>query len=178
MKVKPQRSTLLTVLCILTFVGSAYGIISAVIGLASASKVESFQAEMDRAKAEMKEDFKKDSTKNKNDKEAEKLAGKIFDEAAPMITKEGLQKQSYISIGACILTLIGALLMFQLKLPGFGVYVAGKLIEISAPLLLFGAGLVTGIQTALTAFIGLIFIVLYAFCIKEMRPAREEMDIQ
>ena len=180
MTVKPQRSTLLTVLCILSFIGGALGIVTGAINFASASKVESMKIEMDKQRAEMKEDFRKDSTgtKSAQDKKVEQLAGRFIDDAAQMMNKETIQKQAYIKIGASILTLLGAILMFQLKSVGFYTYLAGVIIEIAAPLLLFGATLITGFSAITSGFISLIFVVLYAFCLKEMRPVKEEMEIQ
>lgn len=174
---KPKRSTLLTVLCILTFIGSVYGIGNGVFTYVSADKMENVKTELEKARKEMKDDVAKDENKTDGDKRAEKIAGRFMEEASTMLTKENLQKQAFVAIGASILTLIGALLMWRLKAVGFGVYTLAKIIEVGAPFVIMGSGMLTGLSAAFQGFIALIFIVLYAFCLKEMRHNPAEVDV-
>lgn len=174
---KPRRSTLLTVMCILTFIGSAYGIISGALTYATASKIDQVQAEMKKANIEMKEEMKKDTAKTETDRKVEGFFGKMMEEATDMMSKENLQKQAMITICASVLTLLGAMLMWNLKILGFGIYTIAKIIEVGTPFVLYGTGLATGIGGAFAGFFALIFIVLYAFCIKEMRAQPEQPNI-
>ncbi|HMP92684.1 MAG TPA: hypothetical protein PKD90_07425, partial [Phnomibacter sp.] len=59
---------------------------------------------------------------------------------------------------------------------GFYLYVAGCLAEVGIPFAVLKVGFLLGISTAVGGFFSLIFIVLYAFCIKELRPVKANIE--
>jgi hypothetical protein len=68
-----------------------------------------------------------------------------------------------------IMTLVGAVMMFRLKRTGFGFYVIGTIVYVAAPLLIFGGkGFFATMMTVALAFLGLVFVVLYALNLKHM----------
>ena len=65
-----------------------------------------------------------------------------------------------------IITLVGAVLMFFQRRVGFYVYLAGVLVGLIAPLSVVG---ISALQTSFGVFFSLIFVGLYAYCLREMR---------
>lgn len=160
--VKPIRPTFLTVLCILTFIGSGYGIISGISGYFTAETTAGVtQAAMEDAK---------DQISGSGTDAGTRIAEKMLSGASEVLKPENLKKNALFSIIASIFTLVGAILMFQLKKAGFWAYVLGTVISIAAPFVIFGAGnLISMAATIGAAFIGIIFVVLYALNLKHLR---------
>lgn len=160
--VKPIRPTFLTVLCILTFIGSGYGIFSGITGYFTADTAAGVtQAAMEDAKDEI--------TGSSSDA-GTKMAEKMLSGMSEMMNPENLKKNALFTLIASILTLIGAILMFQLKKPGFWMYVLGTIISVAAPFAIFGAGNIISMGIALfAAFIGILFVILYALNLKYLK---------
>jgi SNF family Na+-dependent transporter len=60
--------------------------------------------------------------------------------------------------------------MFQMRKPGFWVYLLGTGVSVMAPLVVFGADNIVGIVMGSgTGLIGIVFCVLYAVNLKHMR---------
>ena len=158
---KSTRPTFLTVLCILTFIGSGWAIFSGVSSYLTADTT----ADIARAAMQDAQD-KMQSADDSGTKIAEKMLSGVSDVLKP----ENLKKSALFSIIASVFTLVGAILMFQLKKTGFWIYVAGIVITIVAPAIIFGAGnLVSMMSTIGSAFIGIVFIVLYALNLKHLK---------
>ena len=158
-----SRPTLLTVLCILTFIGGAFSLLGNVknylqpdIDTAAVTKV------LDSAKQEL------------TDKGGENLPGaivveKVMSGAAEMMDNQKLKRSSLISILSNLLILGGAFLMFQMKKVGFWVFLAGVGVSIAGPLMVFGTSNLLGLfMTMGSAFIGILFAVLYSLNLKKM----------
>ena len=159
----PQRPTLLTVLCILTFIGSAWGVISNISSYMNADVSSQVAGTMlDSAKEEI--------SKESDNESATKMAEKVISGASAMLNPENIKKNALFSILANLLTLGGAFLMFQLKKIGFWVYLAGTGIAIVTPLVVYGpANLMSIGMTAVIGFFGVLFAVLYSINLKYMR---------
>lgn len=158
---KPVRPTFLTVLCILTFIGSGWSIIS------SFSTYLTADTTADVARAAMQD--AQDEISNSNESGA-KMAEKMLSGVSDVLKPENLKKSALFTIVASIFTLVGAILMFQLKKTGFWVYIAGIAISIVAPIVIFGANnLITMMSTMGAALIGILFVVLYALNLKHLR---------
>lgn len=151
----PGRSTFLTVLCILTFIWSSYGIVGGIYGYARADT----KAAENRAKMEEVQ---------------ERMEGKeqpAFVKAAmssAKMTADDLRKTQLVGILSSILTLTGAALMFTLRKNGYYVYIAGTVTSIIGPLLLFGTGFLGIIGTVAATLVGALFIILYGVNTKDM----------
>jgi len=103
--VEKKRPTFLTVLCILTFVGSGYGIITGLIGFTGLNDVE---------------------TQLNNATIGNPFAEEVFD-SLDVARIQGIQNLANIlGLVASILCLSGALIMFKMKKIGFAPYVLGQ----------------------------------------------------
>ncbi|MCC6289020.1 MAG: hypothetical protein IT249_14140 [Chitinophagaceae bacterium] len=160
--VKPIRPTFLTVLCILTFVGSGWTIFSGLSTYLTADTTANVvQAAMQDAQDEISKG---------NSDAGSRMAEKMLSGVSDVLKPENLKKSALFSIISSIFTLVGAILMFQLKKPGFWLYVLGVIIAIIAPMVIFGANnLVSMMSTMGAAVIGIIFVILYAMNLKHLK---------
>jgi hypothetical protein len=158
----PMRPTLLTVLCILTFIGSAWGIISSISSYMNADISSQIAGTaLDTAKENI--------SKESDNKAASKMAERVISGASEMLNPANIKKNALFSILANLLTFGGAFLMFQLKKVGFWAYVAGTGIAILTPIIVYGPANLMGIgMTAIYGFFGILFAVLYSLNLKYM----------
>ena len=156
------RPTFLTVLCILTFIGSAWGIIGNVrnyLGANTASQLISAATEESRQELQ------------KSGDEGSKVADTVLNSLGDMANPANIKKAAIFAIVASVLTLIGGFLMFQLKKTGFYTYVLGTVIGIVGPFVAFGTGgnIFGLIISSAMAFFGILFVVLYALNLKYLK---------
>lgn len=143
------RPTLLTVLCILTFLSAGFGVFNAVTTYSSADVVaEAAQEGLDRAAERV------------DDAEASDFVDKIMGRVSANMTPENIRKSAVADGLYNLLALAGALLMFNLRKPGFYLYLAGIAVAIIAPFVIYGG--LMGAAGAATTFFSIIFAVLYA----------------
>jgi hypothetical protein len=161
--VKPKRSTFLTVLCVLTFIGSGFGIVKQTLAYKDAAEVSKMgKASIDKNRATGA------SAKNAR-------ANKFIEAALDMLDEKKIKQQAIGLFIASLLTLSGAVLMFLMKPFGFWFYLAGSIINVAVPLYLFGWNTIPGIiAVVVPGIIGTAFVVMYAFNLKDMRP--QEME--
>ncbi len=155
-----KRNTTLTVLCILSFIGGALTIGQAAYTYLTLEKTYPKQAELFQNAIEQLEDNGMDS-------------GFIYNNAKKSIiilekTKENLNEITLATILLALVSLLGVFMMFKLKKDGFYIYTFANLFALLVPLLLID------FEASLTTFyIGLaitvLFIVLYAFQLKQMK---------
>jgi hypothetical protein len=159
----PQRPTLLTVLCILTFIASAWGIVSSIRTYINADAVSGIvNTAMDQAKTNMQENVK-------DNPEAGKMAEKIMNNATAMTDPAKMKKKAMFDLVANLLAFAGAFLMFNLRKNGFWIYLGNVAIVILAPLIVYGTGnLLVGVTTMVGAFFSILFAVLYSLNLKFM----------
>ena len=156
------RPTLLKVLCILTFIGSSWLILTQLWSYSTASKT----AQM------ISSAINKDSSvqqQHARHKEGFFLGKKMMISVSKMMTVENIRKTAIGTIMSAILTLIGAILMWWLKRSGFYLYITGTIIGLSVPFYLYGANTMSVGISFFSGFFGLIFIALYALNIKSLR---------
>ena len=153
-----KRPGLLSFVCILTFICSGWGIVDSFLDYASAGFVSEAASEaLDKANEQLNsQDYIPGFVST--------LLGDISQKLSP----GNIRKMSVFEFFANILTLAGAVLMWNLKKTGFWSYVAGTFLLTIAPILLFGAGLIGIAASGFAAFFGVIFIVLYAIHLKHM----------
>ncbi|HSR39307.1 MAG TPA: hypothetical protein VLL95_10370 [Phnomibacter sp.] len=157
--VKPKRTTFVTVLCILTFLGSAYGIFAGLLAYSKGPQISRANKEQ-RAKQESKPGTRKESEFDK----------KMDSEIAMFMDAEKIKQNAVASILTNAITFIGAFLMFRMNSKGFWVYVLGTVGGVIAPLVIFGHNSLANIFAYGSGFVGLIFIVMYAFNLRDMKP--------
>jgi hypothetical protein len=160
----PLRPTFLTVLCILTFLGSGWGIISNISSYMNANvSSEIAKPMLDSAQQEIQKEASDNET-------AARMADKVISGASAMLEPANIKKNALFGIAASLLTLGGAFLMFQLRKTGFWVYVAGTVLSILSPILVYGASNLMSLgMTAVVGFFGIIFVILYSLNLKYMK---------
>jgi hypothetical protein len=162
------RPTLLTVLCILTFIGSGWLILSSIWGYTQAPKTARMFATT-AAFREHNSAFQNDSVITQTQSKKKSPFGeKMMFSLSKIMTEDNLRKSALGSIVSGIFTLVGALLMWWQKRNGFYLYIAGILVGIVVPFYLYGNNLLAIGISAFSSFFGLIFIALYALNIKSM----------
>ncbi len=161
----PARPQFITILCILTFIGSGWGIVDAITDYFGADMagdaVEMVEEELEEAMDEM--DDNEDMTESQK-----KFVENIFGDITSSITPENIRKSSLVNIISCLLTLFGAILMWQLKRVGYFAYIAGILVLVIGMAMVF-QGLVGLAAAGMTGFLGVVFIVLYGVNLRHMK---------
>jgi hypothetical protein len=157
-----QRPTLLTVLCILTFIGSGWGLISGVINIFTAKTVDTV-ALTDQMSTEME--------KLNDSGAAGETATKIMEGTMDMVGKaaENAIPLAIVSMIASALAIFGAYLMWNLSKKGFYIYVIAQIISLIGIFVLLGVNLISVMFIGLGGFLALVFVILYAVNLKYMR---------
>ncbi|MCP9769783.1 hypothetical protein EGI22_17905 [Lacihabitans sp. LS3-19] len=145
----------------LTFLGSAFGIYSAITNYTAAGMATGItQDALEEAKDQMDEAAK--------DEKSAELVGKIMDSVSADISEDKIKNNAIASGIANLLTLVGAILMWGLDKKGFYLYVLGVIVAVVAPLMIYD-GFLGFIGSGMIAFMGIIFSVLYFLNVKHMR---------
>lgn len=161
-----KRPSFLKWLCILTFIGSGWAIISGIFSYATAHKTSIMFSENSQIRDSVfRDDTAKVATKENNPF----VSGKMKGSFSKMFKEDNIRKSAIGNLISAILTLAGALLMWQLKRNGFYLYVAGIIVAIAVPFYLFGNDLVAIGASSFANFFGLIFIALYALNLKSLK---------
>ena len=127
----PLRPSLLTVLCILTFIGSGWTMISSIIAYSTAPQyVKMFTANTKRQREEISLNDSlshKDSlTKKTAHKRDSAFGEKMMTSMSKIVTTDNIRKSAIGGIISALFTLFGALLMWRLKRNGFYIYIVGR----------------------------------------------------
>ena len=160
-----KRPSFLTWLCILTFIGSGWGIISAILSYTTAHKASMVFSENLNIRDSI---VRNDTAKVTIRRNRLFSSGKIKGSFSKMFQEDNIRKSALGKLIAAILTLTGALLMWQSKRTGFYLYISGTIIAIAVPFYLFGTDLVAVGASSFVNFFGLIFIALYALNLKSI----------
>ncbi len=150
------RNTFLTVICILSFLGSGWGVIKAIRSYATADYIAQIgDMAIQNAQKEVNQ-----ATNPPGFVQA--IIGSVEKDMNP----DFLRKMAIFQFISNVLTLSGAILMWKLKKTGFYLYVTGIAVLVIAPLAM--GRLVGAIGASLIGFFGVIFIVMYAVNLKQM----------
>lgn len=181
-----QRPTLLTVLCILTFIGSSWSIIQGIFTFRTAGELSGFStvtvekepASTDSTLATLNIDtLQRDSVPQAVSGEntvtthpsATSIEKRVEVSMTRFLDRKKLKQNAIGTIIASLFTLAGAIFMWRLRRYGFYIYVAGVIIGIIVPLYIFGNNLLVVGMSAFSGFFGLLFIILYALNLNSMR---------
>lgn len=186
-----KRNTFLTVLCILTFIGSGWALISSGIAYTTAGKT--VQLIKDSTNLDPKVDTVKlnsadtsmpsgssDSVENQIDTVAisnttdsvnrpHGVEVRMKKSLEVMLTKENIEHKAIGDFISALLTLTGAILMWFLRKSGFFLYVLGIAVSIAVPFYLYSNDFLAVGMSMIGPFFGLVFIALYALNLKTMR---------
>jgi hypothetical protein len=157
-----SKKPFLTLLCILTFIGSAFFILSSANGLLSNTNVDSEQMEdiFDQVKDQIEASAKSEA----ESAQAMEMINKIVPDLVP----EKIKTFNVFILISSLFTMVGAALMWGLNKKGFYVYILGTLILCISPLIIFES--LIGISFAVFfGFIGVIFSLLYFFNFKDIK---------
>ncbi len=146
----PKRPQFITVLCILTFIGSALAFFGAIWGYfsikASAAMLENMGSADGDAFGMMSG--------------MQETIIKAVENAVPNLI---------IGVVCSLLCLFGAIQMWKLKKTGFFIYSAGEIIPPISAFFLGGGGLIGGTGAVIGLLIAIVWIVLYAVNLKHMK---------
>jgi len=162
------RPTLLTVLCILTFIGSGWTIISSVYSYSTAQRTARMFSQ-DSTNRQNNLIAQKDSATKHWRKNQTNFGPRMMLSLSKMLTEENIHKIAIGGIISGLCTLVGALLMWWLRRNGFYLYILGVIIGIIVPFYLYGNNLLALGVSSFSNFFGLLFIALYALNIKSLR---------
>lgn len=155
------RPLFITVLCILTFVGSGLGLINGVYQYITAEKAAS---QMAIQKKQAAEDIKRSG---KNDAET-RFAGKMVASIGSLKASD-VKKGGLLAVLAAVFCITGAFMMWRLRKTGYFVYIIGILTGIISPFIVFGStNLAAILGSTMVGFIGIVFIILYGVNVKHM----------
>jgi hypothetical protein len=161
--IAPARPVFLKVLCMLTFIGSVYGIINSAVTYFKSDEISNI---VSRVKTEVNKDAK---LKNARNPEKFNFVSKIMTNASVMSSPENLRKASISNCITSIFCLLGAFLMWNLKRVGFYFYTIGTVAGIILPFYMFGSNFLTNISAGFLGFIGILFVIFYAMNIKSLK---------
>ena len=156
------RPVFITILCILTFIGSGWGIVGGAIQYFTADKqAQAMAITQEKASADINKSHSQDA--------GTKMAEKMVNSMTSTFTVENLKKAGLAAIIAAIFCLGGAVMMWKLKKTGYYLYIAGTLIGIGSPFLIYGGDNIMAIFSSLmVGLIGIVFVILYGVNLKHM----------
>lgn len=160
-----ERPTFLTVLCILTFIGSGWGLMSD--GIATYFSADSVGAATEMVGESMDEAIDQIEENSEMSDSQKGFVESILNGVSENLTPEKIRASSLVTILSTLLTLCGAVLMWNLNKKGFYLYVAGILAGIVGMVVVF-SGFIGIVAASGTAFIGLLFSILYGVNLKHM----------
>lgn len=149
----PQRPLFLTVLCVITFIGSIVGIIVNSKGLLNAG-AEVSRIASGETKSQLRHFF------GGTEKPAPVSIGNL--------NEENYKKYSIGCIVAYTLCLVGTILMFRLKRTGFYSFTLGTFFNLITHFLLFGDNFASMGFSIIAALSGFVFVILFGLNLKWM----------
>lgn len=164
-----SRPTLLNVLCILTFIGSSWAILSnvwAYTTAAQSAKMVSYATHREAPDSSRKRDSLIFETSKKR---KPGFRDKMMVSFSKMFTESTIRKNAVGGIISAVFTLLGAIMMWRLRRIGFYLYIAGVIIGIIVPFYLYGNNLIAIGISSFSSFFGLVFIALYALNFKSFK---------
>lgn len=161
-KEKPKRSKLLTVLFILTMIGSGFGLLSSLYNL-------SFKTPESEIKNVMKsiEILEELNTDNSIPFLSNAMVG---NKELVIETAKNIRPINISGLILYALSLFGALLMYNLDRRGFWFYLVSQVLLLFVTPIFVGFHSSAAIGIAFSAVITALFIILYASCVKQMPP--------
>lgn len=150
-----MRSQFLTLLCIMTFLSCAIGLVDAVVSFVQTDAVSNTSY----------------IQRTYTPEQQKALPKQYFEDRAsgdgPMPgDPEQIRALSVAQLVYSLLTLIGAVLMFQLRRIGFWIYLVGVAVGLLLPVILAGFG---ALNTSFGAFFSVLFAGLYWLNLNELR---------
>jgi hypothetical protein len=160
--IESRRPTLLTVLCILTWLVSAYTFFSAPFGYFMSSGLD--EQELNSSFADIMNEMAEEDPKVA--RMIEPYLVQIGEFVSRVAQNSG--KITLTDMFTALLSAFGAFLMFRLRKMGFWIYLGAKVISLISILIFAGVNFFTIGVVVLSGFISLIVAVLYMINLKHM----------
>ncbi|PWT99534.1 MAG: hypothetical protein C5B52_10435 [Bacteroidetes bacterium] len=158
----PQRPVLLTILCILTFLGSSWGIIGGFTNYITADTASQI--------AQKAIDDARERADVSSNSEGARITDKVTNALEETLKPENIRVNAIFKVISCILNIIGAFLMIKLMRAGFWVYVLGTLVGVVGVFTAYGVHSIVGLFLSSGAtFVGILFVVLYSLNLKVLK---------
>jgi len=158
---KAERPVFITVLCIVSFIISAFAFYSSAVSSIQANLMQDFaklEQTMDSAMALSNND----SIVSPQQKAAQNFSKNIMKHTFSGLTSDNIYKAALANFCYGLLTLFGALLMWRLRKIGYWLYLVGILISIVAPVAIYGTGNWIGLFTTIgMGLLGITMVVLF-----------------
>jgi hypothetical protein len=156
-----RRPDFLLVLCILTFLGSGFGLLSACTNYISADVLtELGQDALNQSRQEAGKELSGGE---------KRLVEKVINNASALLDPVKLKQNYLFSFISNLLTMGGGILMFRLRKAGFWLYIAGTVVLVATPAIIFGVGNLLSLgMTMGSGIVGILFIVLYSLNLKHL----------
>jgi len=158
---KAERPIFITVLCIVSFIISAFAFYSSAVSSIQANLMQDFsklEQTMDSAMAMSNND----SAASPQQKAAQNFSKNIMKHTFSGLTSENIYKAALANFCYGLLTLFGALLMWRLRKIGYWLYLLGIIISAIAPIAIYGTSNWIGLFTAVgMGMLGLVMMVLF-----------------
>lgn len=156
-----QRPTFLLVLCILTFIGSGWGILSNLFSVFTAGVMNNSMNIEQYMNAERELE---------NGGASSFIAGFVNSSLDVLkVTAAHAREIAVIQLVLGVLSLVGAVLMFQLRRLGFYLYTAAQILSLLVLPYFAGFPFLVALTTVWLAFVSLAFIVMYAVNLKYLK---------
>jgi len=159
-----KRTSFLTWLCILSFIGSGWTIISSIYTYTTAYKYAGILSK----RSEIKKDTVQLNSR-KGNVQKEGMSEKVKTSFSKILQKENMRKLALGNLVASLFTLCGAIFMWNLKKIGFYLYIFGVIVSLLVPFYIFRNDMIAVGATSFNNFFGLIFIALYALNLKLLK---------
>ena len=157
---KLQRPTFLLVLCILTFIGSGWGTLSNLFSVFTAGLTDS----------SMQMEHYSSMLNGMDQGAGSAVLSDILNStmASLQATFVHAREIAVVSLVLSVISLLGAILMFQLRRLGFYLYTAAQILALFVLPYFAGFSMYVGMVMFFSGLISLLFIILYAVNLKYM----------
>lgn len=154
----PKRPQFLTVLCILTFIGSGIGVITSIMSYFAA-----------KAAGAIAQGFSEGMNKLADGQGGQQMdAAMASANASINATVKWGATVAIIGIIGALICLFGAIMMWKQKKTGFYIYLIGEVAPAIASIALLGFGLLGGMGIAMSLVFPIAFIIMYGLNLKHM----------
>ncbi len=155
-----QRPTLLTIVCILSFIGGLWGAIDGI----RTGFTNKAQDDLAEARAAIEEGM------SQLQGQGGEFAQKLMEEGIVMTEKaaEHAKPMGIAALALSLLSLYGVWLMWNLRKQGFWYYTLAAVLGLVVPLYFLGFNMLAIMGLGFGAFVSILFIILYAVNLKHM----------
>jgi hypothetical protein len=154
------RPTLLTVVCIISYVLLGFSILNGFTGAIFGTLTSTFEPVLEKI-------IERDVHLDEVPMGVRSLVEDSFDVAYKAM--EHATTMSLLSLLLSVIALFGVIMMWQLKKTGFYLYTGAKIFILLIPLIFLGLNFITFIAVTSTGMFAIVFIILFAVNLKHMK---------